>query len=290
MTLSIAHLGPAGTYAEVAALTWSNQLTHETQQATRLCPYPTIAQTLHATANGETDLAIVPVENSLEGSVPMTLDTLWQLETVQIQEALVMPIAHALISRAAALSQIERIYSHPQALGQCQIWLGNHLPSVQIIPTNSTTEALRHLDDDASIGVISSQRAAQLYNLPILRYPINDSPDNCTKFWVVGLQPSPGGTHTSLAFSLQANVPGALLQPLQIFAERGINMSRIESRPTKRSLGDYLFFLDLEANGNDPLIQQTLQDLKNCTEVIKTFGSYNRRAITPSFSVSPTST
>ncbi len=287
MTVSIAHLGPAGTYAEVAALTWAQQLTADTQAATRLCPYPTIAQTLQATVRGETDLAVVPVENSLEGSVPMTLDTLWQLDNLQIQQALVMPIAHALISRATELTNIQRVYSHPQALGQCQVWLGNHLPTVQIIPTNSTTEALGHLDEDASIGVISSQRAAQLYNLPVLRYPINDSPDNCTKFWVMSLQPSPGGTHTSLAFSLPANTPGALVKPLQIFAERGINMSRIESRPSKRSLGDYLFFIDLEANGRDPAVQATLQELTAYTEIIKIFGSYSRRTITPTFSTNP---
>ncbi|MBU6186982.1 MAG: prephenate dehydratase [Synechococcales bacterium] len=281
MIRSIAHLGPAGTYAEVAALTWANQLTAQQSSPITLCAYPTIASTLHATHGGETDLTIVPVENSLEGSVPMTLDTLWQLDSLQIQHALIMPITHALISHAENLDQVQRIYSHPQALGQCQGWLGTYLPMVQIIPTHSTTEALEHLNEDTQVGIIASQRASYLYNVPILRYPINDSPDNCTKFWVVGLQCSPGGSHTSLAFSLQANVPGALVKPLQIFAEQGINMSRIESRPTKRSLGDYVFFIDLESNGLDPNVESTLRALGNYTEVIKVFGSYNTCTIHP---------
>ncbi|HAJ63478.1 MAG TPA: prephenate dehydratase, partial [Cyanobacteria bacterium UBA8543] len=142
-------------------------------------------------------------------------------------------------------------------------------------PTNSTTEALQDVDKDLTVGAISSERAAQLYNLPILASGINDYPDNCTRFWVVGKQPSPGGSHTSLAFSLPANVPGALVNPLQVFASRGINMSRIESRPTKRSLGEYLFFIDLEADASQPSVQKALSELASHTEVLKILGSYS---------------
>ncbi|NJP10474.1 MAG: prephenate dehydratase [Leptolyngbyaceae cyanobacterium RU_5_1] len=274
MAISIAHLGPQGTYAELAALQYSTWLTHEFQQESRLCPCPSIAQTLRAVTQGQADLAVVPVENSIEGSVTTTLDTLWQLDMLQIQQALILPISHALLSQANAIELIKSVYSHPQALAQCQVWLETFLPTAQLIPTNSTTEALQHLEDDPTVAAISSQRAAQLYHLPVLDCPINDHPDNCTRFWIMGLQPSPGGSHTSLAFSVH-DVPGALLKPLQVFADRGINMSRIESRPTKRSLGDYLFFIDLEADAREASIQAALAEIVDYTEVLKVFGSYS---------------
>jgi prephenate dehydratase len=283
MTLSIAHLGPPGTYAEQAALLYVNWLTKIKGLETILCPYPSIAQTLRAVAQGAAQLAVVPVENSIEGSVTMTVDTLWQLDTLQIQLALVMPIVHTLISCAQSVKTIKTVYSHPQALAQCQGWLERFLPSVQLIPTNSTTEPLQRLEQEITAGVISSQRAAQLYNLPILVNGINDYPENCTRFWVVSQdnlsianQPSATkNSHTSLAFSVPANVPGALVKPLQIFARLGINLSRIESRPTKRSLGEYLFFIDVEADAREAQMQSALQQLTAYTEILKIFGSYN---------------
>ncbi len=286
MKFSLAFLGPSGTYAEAAALACSQWWKRQSAIVPELVPYPSIAQTLQAVAQRETQLAIVPVENSTEGSVTTTLDTLWQLDTLQIQQAWVLPISHALISRAGHSANIQTVYSHPQALAQCQEWLERYLPDVKLIPTRSTTEALQHLTEP-SAGAIASCRAAQLYGLPVLAHPINDRPDNCTKFWVLGqdavhyelganaCESSPTGRHTSLAFSLPANVPGALLRPLEIFAHRGINMSRIESRPTKRSLGEYLFFVDIEATLADPSIRSMLDDLTSHTETLKIFGSYS---------------
>ena len=277
--MSIAYLGPSGTYTELAALAYVNSIE---QEGIVLYPYPSIAQTLRAVAQSQAELAVVPVENSIEGSVTVTLDTLWQLDTLQIQQALVLPIAHTLMSYANSLETIETVYSHPQALAQCQLWLEQFLPHVQLIPTNSTTEALKHLEKDPKFGAIASQRAAQLYNLPILASGINDYPDNCTRFWVLSqgqspnsLNPALSKSHTSLAFSLRANIPGVLVKPLQIFAQRDINLSRIESRPTKRSLGEYLFFIDLEADSNSSSVQSALAELTTYTEVLKNFGSYN---------------
>ncbi|HEY9638168.1 MAG TPA: prephenate dehydratase [Coleofasciculaceae cyanobacterium] len=275
MSISIAYLGPAGTYTEAAALAYARTLERETGGESLLCPYPSIAQTVKALANRQADLAVVPVENSIEGSVVITLDMLWQLDILQIQQALVLPIRHALLSRASTLEAIQTVHSHPQALAQCQEWLEKFLPSAQLVPGNSTTEALQYLDEDYTAGVITSQRAAQLYNLPVLASAINDFPDNSTRFWVLGKQPSPGGSHTSLAFSLPANVPGVLVKPLQVFASKGINMSRIESRPTKRSLGEYLFFIDIEANASQDSVQTALSELASYTEILKIFGSYN---------------
>ncbi len=279
MSIPIAYLGPPGTYTEAATLAYVIQLKKETERESLLCPYPSIAQTLQAVAQGQANLAVVPVENSIEGSVTTTLDMLWQLKTLQIQQALVLRIKHAILSRASTLEAIQTVYSHPQALAQCQGWLEKFLPWAQLVPTNSTTEGLQYLDQDHRSSVISSQRAAQLYNLPVLASEINDYPDNYTRFWVLGKQLSRGGSHTSLAFSTPANVPGALVKPLEVFASRAINLSRIESRPTKRSLGEYLFFIDFEADSSQEVVKSALFELASHTEILKIFGSYSVLAI-----------
>lgn len=271
--LSIAHLGPAGTYAEMAALTYARHQAPAPEFQLRA--FRSIPITLQAVAAGEADVAVVPVENSVEGSVSATLDTLWQLEPLQIQQALILPIAHALISTAEQLDQVRVVQSHPQALAQCQTWLQTYLPQAQLIAMNSTSEALQHLQDQPGMAAIASRRAAELYQLPILAFPINDSPENCTRFWVVSPHPSPGGAMTSLALSLRRNEPGALVQPLQVLSERHLNMSRIESRPTKRSLGEYLFFIDLEANAQLPEVQAALKRIEALTEHLRFLGSYD---------------
>ncbi len=273
MPLKIAHLGPTGTYAEAAALAYVERGNLGTDVL--LQPYANIAQTLTAVASGEVQLAIVPAENSIEGSVTMTLDTTWQLSAaLQIQQALILPIAHALISVATDLSEIATVYSHPQALSQCQEWLQLHLPQAARISANSTTAALATLAAAPDTAAISSVRAAQLHQLPILAHPINDYPDNQTKFWAIGLQPTGTGNCTSVAFSLRANAPGGLMTALGFFANRGLNLSRIESRPSKRSLGDYLFFIDIETDLDCPALKSALADLDAYAETVKNFGSY----------------
>ena len=280
MTITIAHLGPQGTYAEVATLAVARWLQTAGGDAPTLRPYPSIAQTLYAVEEGETTLAVVPVENSTEGSVPVTLDTLWQLDDIQIQQAWTLPITHALISHAPSIADIQTMYSHPQALAQCHDWLQENLPAIQRVATESTAKALEHLSPDQAVGAIASKRAAELYNLPVLAYPINDHPDNCTRFWVIGKtdghypEPQSEATHSSLAFSLPQNQPGALMMALQIFADRSLNLSRIESRPTKRSLGEYLFFMDVECAMNAPAMQDALTELQHCTETLRVFGQY----------------
>ena len=131
------------------------------------------------------------------------------------------------------------------------------------------------------VAAIASARAAQLYQVPILKAKINDRPDNCTRFLVVGLENINQGNFLSLAFSLPANVPGALVKPLQIFAARNINLSKIESRPTKRSLGEYIFYLDLEGNVADSKVQSALKELEECTEVLNIFGNYDLIKVNP---------
>ena len=288
MTISIAHLAPPGTYAEQAAIIYRNWLTQVTNEQTFLCPHSTIPQSLRSVSEGETSFAVVPVENSIEGSVNITFDTLWQLNNLRIQLALVMPITHMLVSCANDLATIQTVYSHPQALAQCQKWLEDFLPHVQAISASSTTEALKVLKEDITVAAISSQRAAELYDLSILRTSINDYPDNCTRFWVISQNQQPNtykslkntASCTSIAFTVPSNIPGALVKALQVFAHLGINLRKIESRPTKRSLGEYLFFIDLEADIAPPSMDSALAELCNHTEVIKLLGTYNVISVT----------
>ena len=272
MTVSIAYLGPAGTYTEAAATAYAGWLRARGTESL-LCPCPSIAQTLHALANGNTDLAVIPVENSTQGSVTMTLDALWQLDGLQIQHALVLPIAHMLLSRAEALAAIRTVYSHAQALAQCQRWLERHLPAAQLVATPSTTEAVEKLTGDPAGAAIASPRSATLYDMPILAQNVNDYPDNCTRFWVMGREASQRGSYVSLAYSL-ADEAGALAHSLAVLANRQINLVRIESRPTKRLLGEYLFFIDLEGSLDDPVMQSALAELQPRARELKIFGSY----------------
>ncbi|MCG9891981.1 MAG: prephenate dehydratase [Thermosynechococcaceae cyanobacterium MS004] len=293
MTLSIAHLGPIGTYAEQAALAYAQWWSGQTLQAApQLIPFSSIAQTLHAVAEERVDIAIAPVENSIEGSVTMTLDTLWRVDNLKIRQAIALPIDHVLVAQSEDLSAIAHIYSHPQALGQCQRWLQQNLPDAELIPTNSTTEALKYIGGRAA--AISSERAAQLYDFPILARSIQDYPDNTTRFLVVS-RPDASviiptvrelPVYTSLAFSLVRNSPGALVKPLQIFAERHINLSRIESRPSKRSPGDYVFFVDAEVGLDTKPFEPVLRLLEDNTESLKVLGYYSILQITlPSNSI-----
>lgn len=275
MQLSLAYLGPSGTNSETAALAYSAWLSSNQQLSTTLNPYPSIAMAIQSVIKGKVDQAIVPVENSIEGSVTVVLDTLWQSSNLHVHRELTIPIAHGLLSYARSLEQIETVYSHPQGLAQCQKWLENHLPQVQLIPTKSTTEGIKYLKDDETAAAVSAPRAAQLYQVPLLCSDIKDRPDNCTRFWIVSSKVSNYGSHLSMAFSLPYNAPGALVKALSIFASRNINLSKIESRPTKRSLGEYIFFIDLEGNSHDEKIRDALADLSDCTEVLKVFGNYS---------------
>ena len=275
MTISIAHLGPTGTYSETAALAYKNWLAKHQQQEAILSPQPSIALALSSVVQEKSKYAVVPVENSIEGSVVITLDRLWEQTSLKILRAFTIPITHSLLSCNTSLEEITTVYSHPQALGQCQKWLATNLPQVQLIPANSTTEALQLLKEYPNTAAISSARAAEIYQIPILEAGINDRMDNCTRFLVVGSETSTYGSYLSLAFSLPKNVPGALVKPLQIFAARELNLSKIESRPTKRSLGEYIFFMDVEGSLQNPIIQEAIAELEQHTEVLKIFGNYD---------------
>jgi prephenate dehydratase len=275
MKLSLAYLGPTGTNSETAALAYSAWLSSSQQLTPSLKPYPSIALAMQSVIKGEAERAVVPIENSIEGSVTVVLDTLWRSPELQVHQELTLPICHGLLSYANSLTELKTVYSHPQALAQCQQWLENYLPQVQLVPTKSTTDGIQLLKDEPTAAVISAPRAAKIYDIPLLKTDIKDSPDNCTRFWIVSSQISDRGSHLALAFSLPQNAPGALVKALEIFASQNINLSKIESRPTKRSLGEYIFFIDLEGNSHDEKIRDALTELSLCTEVLKIFGNYN---------------
>lgn len=276
MKLTLAYLGPTGTNSETAALAYSKWLLENHNLTTTLCPFPSMAPAMQSVANGKIDWVVVPIENSIEGSVTVVLDTLWQSNNLQVHRELTIPIFHGLLSFASSLDELTTVYSHPQGLAQCQKWLEKFLPQVQLVPTRSTTEGITFLKSDRTAAAVSSPRAAELYGVPLLEQDIKDRADNCTRFWVVSCAQSKIGSHLSFAFSLPENAPGALVRALQIFARRAINLSKIESRPSKRSLGEYIFFIDLEGNSQDPQIQEALTELEQCTEVLKIFGNYTQ--------------
>ncbi|AFY37135.1 prephenate dehydratase [[Leptolyngbya] sp. PCC 7376] len=274
MVIKIAHLGPAGTNAEAAAFTYQEWLQREQPQDVILAPCQNIAQSLYSLAQDDVDLAVVPIENSIQGSVAISLDLVWELHPLSICHQIILPIYHSLISFAPDFEHIKTVHSHPQALAQCQRWLETHIPHAPLIEENSTTKILQHLEGQPDIAAIASPRAAQLYKLPMLAETINDSPENCTRFWVLGKTSQSEGEVISLAFTLPAKIPGVLVDALEVFARRKINLSRIESRPTKKSLGEYLFFVDLDGCLSDQTVKDALQELQAHTEILKIFGNY----------------
>ena len=215
----------------------------------------------------------------MEGGVTSCSDLLWQSGlqgdgALAIEHALILPIRHALLADGS-LEQITEVLSHPQALAQCSGWLQQNLPQALQLPTSSTAEAARLVRGSRFRAAVASRQAGQEQGVAELAYPINDQPGNCTRFLLLRRGPQPQQAHasrTSLAFSLHANAPGALLQALEIFAARGLNMSRIESRPSKRELGEYVFFVDLEAAGAP--VDEVCAALQPLCERLTCFGSY----------------
>ncbi len=269
--MRIAFLGPVGTYGEQAALRLCEL---EAIAAPQLLPQVGIRAVVKALAEGRCDAAVVPVENSVEGGVTACMDALWAHPELRVGRALVLPIRHALLG-SGPLEGVSEVLSHPQALAQCSQWLGDNLPSALQLPTSSTADAARMVAGSRFRAAVASLQAAQEHGLEVLAYPINDVVGNSTRFLLLRQgERSLNGPMTSLAFSLHANQPGALLEALTCFAHRQLNMTRIESRPSKREMGEYIFFVDLELpSGQEPLLQ-ALDQLRPLCEHLAVFGAY----------------
>jgi prephenate dehydratase len=271
--MRVAYLGPAGTHSDEA-------LRASAPEGAEAVPYPTIYDAMMAVEDGGAALAVVPIENALEGSVGVTLDTLaLQAERVRIAAEIVHPVHHCLIARAELpLSEIERVVSHPQAMAQCASYLREHLPHAEHVNAPSTADAVLSLcRSDGANAALGSRLAAELYGCQIVAADVEDHPDNVTRF--VWLAPAadvgePGADpKTSIVFWGGGDQsPGWLLRVLGEFADRGVNLTRIESRPRRTGLGHYMFFVDLEGRADTPPVSDALGALK--VEELRVLGSY----------------
>ena len=278
MPISVAFLGPEGTYGERAARALLDLEGHD--QA-RLVACVGLRSVVEHVADGRCDAAVVPVENSVEGGVTASLDALWSNPQLCVRRALVLPIRHALLS-SGKLDEITEVLSHPQALAQCSGWLARHVPNALQLATTSTAEAARMVKGSRFRAAIASPSLHQEGELTALAYPINDAAGNCTRFLFLQRgERRQQGDVASLAFSLHRNAPGALLEALAAVADLGLNMSRIESRPSKRELGEYVFFLDVELpDARGALLQQLTERLEPLCEHLAQFGAYPSSELT----------
>jgi prephenate dehydratase len=271
---SIAFLGPEATFTQQALLGQPDLA------ALRSSALPTISDVLAATAGGVVDLGFVPIENAIEGTVNVTLDTLAFEADLLIQREVVMDVQLNLLGRPdATLDDIERVASFQVATAQCRRFLTTSLPTAETLSANSTAEAARTVAEsgDRHLAAIGTALAAEVYGLKVLAHDIEDHPGNQTRFVVVGRAgvPAPTGhDKTTLVVFQRADRPGSLLQILQEFAARAINLTKLESRPTKRGLGDYCFIVDLEGHVADELVADCLRDLKSKQADVKFLGSY----------------
>jgi prephenate dehydratase len=270
MSTRIAFLGPAGSYAEQAAMNHN--------AAATLVPFPSIPSTASSVPDGEADEAVVPIENSLEGSVNPTLDILVDRIGLFIRHELVLPIDHCLMTRPGSPTDaFEVIFSHPQALAQCRRFLQARYPEAELVASLSTSASVSAMSSSrSSAAAIASRRAAELYGAEIVHRGIQDDPNNETRFVVLApADHAPtGADKTSICFDFEDDAPGILYGVLGEFMERGINMAKIESRPTRRSLGRYIFLVDLEGHRQDQALAEALDAVKRQVSMFKVFGSY----------------
>jgi prephenate dehydratase len=274
--LRVAFLGPEGTFTEEALL--------GSAEAAKLEPVaePTVYDCVMAVHNGRAERALVPIENSLEGSVNATLDALvFETDEVKIVGELVHPIRHCLIARSELLlDQVERVVSHPQANAQCARFIRTRLRNASVFSTASTADAVRLVaESDEPWAALGNRLSAELYGCRVLEAGVEDVPENETRFVWLSRGGAPGPDEgkawkTSVVFWGLPDAPGALVSVLQEFAERGVNLSKIESRPLKQRLGRYIFFADLERREDDPVVVDALAAVGAAVGTLRVLGSY----------------
>jgi prephenate dehydratase len=275
--LRVAYLGPAGTHSEEA-------LRASAPEDAEAVPHPTIYDAVMAVQDGEVDRAVVPIENALEGSVAVTLDTLTiEADRVRIEAEVVQPVHHCVVARSEiSLSTVERVVSHPQATAQCARFLREHLPGAEHVSAPSTADAVMTVcqADDASVA-LGSSLAAELYGCYIVATNVEDHPDNVTRFvWLAREEELGGpvdGAKTSIVFWGGGDQsPGWLVDVLNEFAARDVNLTRIESRPRRTGLGHYFFFVDLEGATGAARVDDALGAVRAHVEELRVLGSYGR--------------
>jgi len=277
---TIGFLGPAGTFCEEALrATISEQRSDGTQRS--FVPFPSMGETIEAASSGEVDCALVPIENSIEGSVSTTIDVLThEIENLQIVREIRHPVSHCLIARPGiSLDQVTKVISHPQANAQCRIWLRDNLPGREIETASSTAASAERVSlSKEPWAAIGNRLAADTYGCLVLEQGIEDHPENETRFVFLARQRERQDLFepykTSVVCEIIKDQPGALLLILQEFSFRHINLTKIESRPSKRRLGDYVFLVDMEGKVDDTGIADALRCLCCKLPRLTVLGSY----------------
>jgi len=268
-------LGPPGTFTQEALLQVVDP------ESADLIYYPTPEEVILAVAKGEIGQGMVPMENSVEGTVNATIDALgFETDNLVITNEVILAVRLHLLGRAGTnLSEITEVYSMPVATAQCRRWLREHLPNAKVIAANSTAEAAgRVAYEKGSAAAIGPNLAAQLFALEVIERDVTDHPEAETRFVVVGREPAApaGRDKTSLIVFIAEDKPGALLEILTEFSSRGINLTKIESRPTKRVLGEYCFFIDLEGHVKDDIVSEAITSIEAHVAKLRLLGSYPR--------------
>lgn len=271
--MTTAFLGPRGSFSEEAALMCAD--------AADTLPVASFPAAVAAVEQGHATEAVLPIENSIEGSVTPNLDLLIHETPLRITGELMLPVRHFLVTRpGVTLQEITVVSSHPQALGQCRRFLDRTLPDAAQVATLSTSGSVQEAAEslEGNRAGIGTMRAAELYGGEILAHDIQDQRGNVTRFVVLAAEDSPptGDDKTSIAFRLNVNVPGSLHHALSEFAEAGIQLTKIESRPTKSWLWDYIFLLDMLGHRQDPVVAAALERAASHCQMFKVFGSYPR--------------
>jgi chorismate mutase/prephenate dehydratase len=265
--LSVSYLGPAGTFSQAAALK------HFGRFASAIA-CGSIAEVLRKVEAEAVDYGVVPVENSSEGAVGQTLDLMLQTP-LKVCGEVMLRVHQQLLSNSRDLSEIRRVYSHSQSLAQCQNWLNANLPNAERIAVGSNAEAARIATSETGVAAIASEVAGETYSVPALAKNIEDAANNTTRFWVMGTSDSaPSGVDkTSLVMSAK-NRPGAVHELLTPFARHQVSMTRLESRPSKTGIWEYVFFVDLEGHQQDENVARALGELNELAMFLKILGSY----------------
>jgi prephenate dehydratase len=270
----IGFLGPLGTFTEQALLSEADLAAME------LVPLASIPDVLAATEAGEVDLGFVPIENAIEGTVNVAIDALAFEHDLLVQREVVIGVHLNLMAPAGTgLDDVRTVVSMPMASAQVRAWMAKHLPDAEVVASNSTAEAARKVGDERLPGVaaIAPAVAADLYGLEVLVAEIEDHPENQTRFVVVAREGVPANTghdKTSIVCFQSFDRPGSLMAMLQEFAARALNLTKIESRPTKQGLGDYCFIIDFEGHLADEVVADCLRELKAKSADVKFLGSY----------------
>jgi chorismate mutase/prephenate dehydratase len=265
--LSVAYLGPQGTFSEMA-------LAKQFGAAVVAQPCGSIDEVFRAAETGAAQYAVVPVENSTDGAIGRTLDLLLATP-LKICAEVVLRVQQNLMAKGASMKAIRKVYSHPQSLAQCHNWLSQHLPGAQRVPQASNAEAARMAAKEKSAAAIGPEIAAERYRLKVLARAIEDDPRNRTRFLVLGTQDSgpSGSDRTSLVMTTH-NRPGSLHELIASFSTHGVNMTRLESRPARTGQWEYYFYVDIEGHQQDPKAAKALAELRDKAPFVKIFGSY----------------